>query len=198
MRWPMKIHMTNSRGFLGTRIFRKQIRWRLLTFDLYFEWSLVGVVVLFSFVIEPHANFFRVTGVWTEVETEMHEAIVQKDLTRVGKEAIFNYSCQVFKHICLLVGDFQDLWIFRVDAILWNHGNPRPATWQPEVEAKLDSLGAIEVVLMLPKHATTLGSNADEPRLLVQKGGWMKTWLYRWWFQIFIYYVHAYLGNDDN
>jgi len=33
-----------------------------------------------------------------------------------------------------------------------------------QVEAKLDSLGAIEVVLMLPKHATTLGSNADEPR----------------------------------
>lgn len=34
-----------------------------------------------------------------------------------------------------------------------------------QVEAKLQSLGALEVVLMLPKHPS-LGSNADEPRSL--------------------------------
>ena len=67
---------------------------------------------------------------WTEVETDMHEAIVQKDLTRVGKAVKNQFSTIHVKssnYICLLIGDFQDLWMFRVDAVLWNHGNPRPA-----------------------------------------------------------------------
>ncbi|CAK9008630.1 unnamed protein product, partial [Durusdinium trenchii] len=33
-----------------------------------------------------------------------------------------------------------------------------------QVEAKLSALGVTEVLLTLPKHATTLGSNGDEPR----------------------------------
>jgi hypothetical protein len=44
--------------------------------------------------------------------------------------------------------------------------------WALQVEAKLQSLGALEVVLMLPKHPS-LGSNADEPRSLRKiHGNW--------------------------
>lgn len=130
---------------------------------------------------------------WTEVETDMHEAIVQKDLTRVGKEPIFNYSCQVFKHICLLVGaviskisGFSE-WM-QFSETMATHGQPRgKLRWRPSW------------MRWVPSKSYWCFPNMQQPweampmnhAFWFKKGGGWKHDYCRWWFQIFIYYVHA-------
>lgn len=73
---------------------------------------------------------------WTEVETEMHKAIVQKDLTRVGKEPLFNYIHVKSSNTsaCWLViskiSGFSELMQF--SETMATHGQPRGnLRWKP-------------------------------------------------------------------